>query len=581
MRQFGRFGPLVAAVEQPTHAARFTVFAANTSEMLTYHQIPVNTLYPKDGWVEQNPMEILNCVLECIEITLDNLHKLDINPEDIVSIGVTNQRETVIAWDVTSGVPLNNAMVWMDTRASSVVERLSKIEPKTKEAIESCCGLPMSAYFTAPKLNWLLHNNESIKVAIANGTCKVGTVDSWLIWNLTGGSRGGIHVTDITNASRTMLMNLVSQEWDQHLCDFFEIPISILPKIKSCSEIYGYVFTGFLTGIPISGCLGDQQAALIGQMCLEFGQAKCTFGAGAFLLCNTGTSLIRSKNGLLTTVAYKFGPNAPTNFALEGSGIIAGIALDWLKNGLGMTDNLQGYSNGNGIERFDARAETIKTGLLKKLTSDMQVQDPDEEGSVYFVPAFSGLYAPYWHNDARGVICGMSPNTRFSNVISSTSKALGFQTRAILESLNKDCGRNIDCLLVDGLLASNSPLMQIQADMCGIPMVRPVMSESSALGAAMAAGSASGVDVWPRASLPPPSDTFNPTTNEDERDVMYNRWKAAVDRSLGWATEKIPLYDKNVNESDIKERKLYASIPSGLFLISSYLLLLLADKWKT
>uniref|UniRef100_A0A224XMQ6 Probable glycerol kinase n=1 Tax=Panstrongylus lignarius TaxID=156445 RepID=A0A224XMQ6_9HEMI len=506
-----RYGPLVGSIDEGTSSVRFLVFAAKTAEVLTYHQKEINQITPHEGWVEQDPIEILESTKECINQTIENLKKLDIDPDDIVATGITNQRETTVVWNPETGLPLHNAIVWLDVRTAETVDKLvENVRDHNKECLKQLCGLPISTYFSATKMRWMMDNVEEVKSAVEDKKCYFGTVDSWLIWQLTGGKHGGTHVTDVTNASRTMLMNIKTLKWDPHLLKFFNIPEHVLPEIKSSSEIYGYMEDTSLKGVPISGCLGDQQAALVGQMCFEQGQAKNTYGTGCFLLYNTGTSLVFSSHGLLTTVGYKMGTDAPVVYALEGSIAVAGVAVRWLR------DNLQ---------------------ILNEVKDSKPLaENSHSPGDVVFVPAFSGLYAPYWRQDARSVICGVTEETTKGHIIRAALEATCFQTRDILEAMNKDCGIPLRQLLVDGGMTANDFLMQQQADLVGIPVIRPSMAETTALGAAMAAGSAKGIEVWNLRDVHAvPVDTFLPTICEDERDYRYSRWKMAIERSLGWS----------------------------------------------
>ncbi|KAF5279503.1 hypothetical protein FQA39_LY05613 [Lamprigera yunnana] len=513
LKSKGRFGPLVGSIDEGTSSTRFLVFAANTAEVLSYHQIAIPHIVPKEGWVEQDPQLILHSVIETINITCDNLRKLEINPMDIVAIGITNQRETTVVWDSRTGKPLYNALVWLDMRTSTTVDNILMNGKRNKNFLKLLCGLPVSTYFSAVKLRWLIDNVKEVRIAVEEGRCMFGTIDSWLIWNLTGGVNGGLHITDVTNASRTMLMNIDTLKWDPQLCKVFGIPVSILPKIKSSSEIYGYLTESLLCGIPVSGCLGDQQAALVGQMCFHQGQAKSTYGTGCFLLYNTGTVMVQSNQGLLTTIAYQLGRNKPVIYALEGSVAVAGVAMQWLR------DNLEILENAGD-------------------SGDI-AQEADKVGEVSFVPAFSGLYAPYWRKDARSVICGLTEETKPAHLIKAALEAVAFQTRDILEAMGLDCGYPLSKLLVDGGMTTNNYLMQIQADYCGIPVVRPLMTETTALGAAIAAGYAAGVDVWDLENIQTvSSDVFTPSITENQRNVKYARWKMAIARSLDWADDK-------------------------------------------
>ncbi|XP_049886227.1 glycerol kinase [Pectinophora gossypiella] len=511
MSEYGKFGPLVGAIDEGTSSARFIIFKANSSEVVTYHQKELDQHFPQEGWVEQDPCAILEVVTTCIEKAVEKLVAIGGRPQDIVAIGVTNQRETTIVWDRNTGKPLHNAIVWLDMRTSSTIDKLLDIVPnktRNKNYLKPLCGLPLSPYFSAVKLRWLSDNVDAVKKAMKKGTCCFGTVDTWLIWNLTGGLNGGKHITDVTNASRTMLMNIENLNWDPLLLKFFEIPKSVLPDIKSSSEVYGHIADGCLKGIPVSGCLGDQQAALVGQMCLQKGLAKATYGTGCFVLYNTGEIRVNSTRGLLTTVAYQLGSENPPQYALEGSVAIAGAALGWLKDNIGLMESAKESQE-----------------IAEKAT---------ENGSVVFVPAFSGLYAPYWRQDARGVICGITEDTNYSHIVKAALEAVCYQVRDILDAMNEDCGIPLQLLKVDGGMTSNALVMQMQADLTGINVTRAGFTESTALGAALVAfwgvdNSKQGIAI-PMAA----GTTYIPNISDDERDMRYQQWKMAVERSLGW-----------------------------------------------
>ncbi|XP_023394903.1 glycerol kinase isoform X4 [Loxodonta africana] len=542
-------GPLVGAVDQGTSSTRFLVFNSKTAELLSHHQVEIKQEFPREGWVEQDPKEILQSVYECIEKTCEKLRELNIDISYIKAIGVSNQRETTVVWDKLTGEPLYNALaapvspdrsvgfavvasgspvpaaatssVWLDLRTQPTVDCLRRRIPGNNNFVKSKTGLPISTYFSAVKLRWLLDHVRNVRKAVQEGRALFGTIDSWLIWSLTGGAKGGVHCTDVTNASRTMLFNIHSLEWDKELCDFFGVPMAILPNVRSCSEIYGLMKishslkAGALEGVPISGCLGDQSAALVGQMCFRDGQAKNTYGTGCFLLCNTGHKCVFSDHGLLTTVAYKLGRDKPVYYALEGSVAIAGAVIRWLRDNLGI------ISTSEEIERL---AKEVGTSY-----------------GCYFVPAFSGLYAPYWEPSARGIICGLTQFTNKCHIAFAALEAVCFQTREILEAMNRDCGIPLSHLQVDGGMTSNKILMQLQADILYIPVVKPSMPETTALGAAMAAGAAEGVGVW---SLEPEDlsavtmERFEPQINADESEIRYSTWKKAVMKSIGWATTR-------------------------------------------
>ncbi|KAM9737108.1 glycerol kinase-like [Dama dama] len=535
-------GPLVGAVDQGTSSTRFLVFNSKTAELLSHHQVEIKQEFPKEGWVEQDPKEILLSVYECIEKTCEKLGQLNIDISNIKAIGVSNQRETTVVWDKLTGEPLYNAVVWLDLRTQSTVESLSKSIPVNNNFVKTKTGLPLSTYFSAVKLRWLLDNVRKVKKAVEEDRALFGTIDSWLIWSLTGGARGGVHCTDVTNASRTMLFNIHSLEWDKELCEFFEVPMKILPNIRSSSEIYGLMKAGSLEGVPISGCLGDQSAALVGQLCFQDGQAKNTYGTGCFLLCNTGHKCVFSEHGLLTTVAYKLGRDKPVYYALEGSVAIAGAVVRWLRDNLGIIKT---------SEEIEKLAKEVGTSY-----------------GCYFVPAFSGLYAPYWEPSARGIICGLTQFTNKCHIAFAALEAVCFQTREILDAMNRDCGIPLSHLQVDGGMTNNKILMQLQADILYIPVVKPSMPETTALGAAMAAGAAEGVGVW---SLEPEDlsavtmERFEPQINAKESEIRYSTWKKAVMKSMGWATTK---------SSENGDTGIFRSLPLGFFVVSSMVMLI-------
>ncbi|CAG9764083.1 unnamed protein product [Ceutorhynchus assimilis] len=505
-------GPLIGAIDEGTSSARFILFKGGTTDVVASHQVSLSQICPQEGWVEQDPEEILRAVNVCIEATIDKLIALGGTVNDIAAVGVTNQRESTVVWEKSTGKPLYNSIVWLDVRTSSTVDQLLEKIPnksKNKNYLKPLCGLPISPYFSAVKLRWLLDNVPKVKKAVAANDCLFGTIDSWLIWNLTGGVNGGLHITDVTNASRTMLMNIDSLKWDPVLLNFFGVPASVLPKIKSSSEVYGNIEKGSLSGVPLAGCVGDQQSALLGQQCLQRGQAKATYGTGCFLLYNTGNVKVSSSHGLITTVAYQLGPKAQPVYALEGSVAIAGAALNWLKDNMNLLDSFK-----------DAQ----------KIAEEAELA---EAGEVYFVPAFSGLYAPYWQQEARGVIIGISEDTEGCHIVRATLDAVCYQTRDILEAMNKDYGSRLINLQVDGGMTANSLLMQLQSDLAGVKVQKPTMAESTALGAAMVAGAAVGLWDLSRA-MDIPCETWAPKLSENERDIRYAKWKLAVERAMGW-----------------------------------------------
>uniref|UniRef100_A0A8C5KEX2 Probable glycerol kinase n=1 Tax=Jaculus jaculus TaxID=51337 RepID=A0A8C5KEX2_JACJA len=510
-------GPLVGAVDQGTSSTRFLVFNSKTAELVCKHQVELKQEFPREGWVEQDPKEILRSVHECIEKGCAELRQLGTDVSGIKAIGVTNQRETTVVWDKVTGEPLHNAVLWLDLRTQSTVEQLQRSDPAGSKSVRQRTGLPLSTYFSAVKLSWLLRNVDAVRSAARHGRALFGTVDSWLIWSLTGGAQGGVHCTDVTNASRTMLFNIHSLQWDPELCEFFDVPMDMLPSVRSSSEIYGLMKTGSLEGVPISGCLGDQSAALVGQMCFRDGQAKNTYGTGCFLLCNTGGKCVFSEHGLLTTVAYKLGRDKPVCYALEGSVAITGAVVCWLR------DNLEIIKAPEEIEKLAREAGTSY--------------------GCYFVPAFSGLYAPYWDPSARGVICGLTQFTNKCHMAFAALEAVCFQTREIVDAMNSDCGLPLRHLQVDGGMTGNRLLMQLQADILGVPVVKHADPESTGLGVAMAAGAAEGVRVWDLDSVDLSAvqvERFQPQINAEESETRFATWKKAVVKAMGWETAEPP-----------------------------------------
>ncbi|RZC61955.1 hypothetical protein C5167_023715 [Papaver somniferum] len=516
----------VGSIDQGTTSTRFIIYD-KSAKTIASHQTEFTQFYPESGWVEHNPIEILESVRLCMAKALDKATADGYNvDEGLKAIGITNQRETTLVWSKSSGLPLHNAIVWMDARTTSICRRLEKELSGGRTHFVETCGLPISTYFSALKLLWLMENVEAVKTAIKNGDALFGTIDTWLIWNLTGGCGGeqtepGLHVTDVSNASRTMLMNIKSLSWDEPTLETLGIPIEILPKIISNSEVIGKIGIGWpITGIPISGCLGDQHAAMVGQACKK-GEAKSTYGTGAFILLNTGEEAVTSTHGLLTTLAYKLGPNAPTNYALEGSIAIAGAAVQWLRDSLGI------IQSASEIEELAGKVENT--------------------GGVYFVPAFNGLFAPWWRDDARGICIGITRFTNKSHIARSVLESMCFQVKDVLDSMHKDAGEkgevkneNGDFVLrVDGGATINNLLMQIQADLLGCPVVRPANIETTALGAAYAAGLAVGVwteeDVFSDEAKQEKPATFQPNLDEELRKKKVESWCKAVSRTFNLA----------------------------------------------
>ncbi|MFJ9389953.1 glycerol kinase GlpK [Nocardioides sp. NPDC101246] len=497
----------VAAIDQGTTSTRCMIFDHGGKEVAR-HQLEHQQILPQAGWVEHNPVEIWERTRAVIQIALGSKGLTD---ADIAALGVTNQRETTVVWNKRTGRPYYNAIVWQDTRTDRIASTLDKDE--RGDIIRRKAGLPPATYFSGGKIQWILENVDGVREAAESGDAIFGTTDSWIVWNLTGGPTGGVHVTDVTNASRTMLMNLETLDWDEELLGFFDIPRQMLPEIRPSSEpqAYGTTLTnGPLGGeVPITGILGDQQAAMVGQVCLDAGEAKNTYGTGNFLLLNTGQELVRSQNGLLTTVCYQFGDQPPV-YALEGSIAVTGSAVQWLR------DQLRVISNAGQVETL--------------------AKEVEDNGGVYFVPAFSGLFAPYWRSDARGVIVGLSRFNTSSHIARAALEAICYQSRDVAEAMEKDSGVRLEVLKVDGGITANELCMQIQADVLGVEVSRPVVAETTALGAAYAAGLAVGFwkDTDELRRNWNESKRWKPAWNEEQRETGYAGWRKAVDRTLDW-----------------------------------------------
>ena len=495
----------IGSLDQGTSSTRFMIFDGD-GKVVGQHQLEHRQILPQAGWVEHDAAEIWDRTKEVIA---GALKQADILGSDLAAIGITNQRETTVAWDITTGRPLHNAIVWQDTRTA---EYLSTFSAETSKAITYKSGLPVAPYFAGSKMHWLIENSSEVQNAIAEGNARFGTVDSWLLWNLSGGVQGGVHLTDVTNASRTLLMNLETLQWDDELLTFFEIPRSVLPEIRSSSEIYATTDPHGPLGsaVPIAGILGDQHAAMVGQVCFDRGESKTTYGTGNFALLNTGTEIVRSKNGLLSTLCYKFG-DQPAMYALEGSVAVTGSAIQWLRDQLGIITNA-------------AETENLASSVA-------------DTAGVYFVPAFSGLFAPYWRSDARGVIVGLTRAATKAHLARAALEAICYQTRDVMDAMVADSGVPMTEMRVDGGITANSLCMQMQADIMGIDITRPLITETTALGAAYAAGLAVGFwkDTDELKKQWKQSRRWNPTSSSEERAVGYAGWKKAIERTLNWA----------------------------------------------
>ncbi|MBM4424883.1 MAG: glycerol kinase GlpK [Chloroflexi bacterium] len=491
-----------AAVDQGTTSTRFMIFD-HAGKVVGVDQKEHEQIYPKPGWVEHNPMEIWERTQEVIA---GALKKSNVDPKDIAAVGVTNQRETTVIWEKATGKPVYNAIVWQDTRTDTICNDLAK--DGGQDRFRPQVGLPLATYFSGPKIKWVLDNIAGVREKAERGEVLFGNIDTWVIWNLTGGPKGGVHVTDVSNASRTMLMNLETLDWDPEILKIMGVPRAMLPAVRASSEVYGNA-TGALAGISVAGDLGDQQAALFGQTCFSAGEAKNTYGTGCFMLLNTGTKPVQSKNGLLTTLGYKIG-NEPAVYCLEGSIAITGALVQWLRDNLGL--------------------------IQKSADVEALAQTVEDNGGIFFVPAFSGLFAPYWKSSARGAIVGMTRYVNKGHIARAALEATAFQTREVLDAMNADSGVKLTGLKVDGGMVYNETLMQFQADILGVPVIRPTVAETTSLGAAYAAGLAVG--FWKavkdlRANWGKDKE-WDPKMDPALRDKEYKGWKKAVTRTFDW-----------------------------------------------
>jgi glycerol kinase len=497
----------LGAIDQGTTSTRFIIFDS-TGRIVSVSQKEHEQIFRKPGWVEHDPEEIWRRVHE---VMTDAMQQRGIRPKDMAAIGITNQRETTVVWNRKTGVAVYNAVVWQDTRVDDAVTELSR--DGGPDRFRELTGLPLATYFSGLKIRWILNNVPGTREQAKAGDLLFGNIDSYLVWKLTGGPQGGIHVTDVTNASRTQLMDLATLEWDKAQLELFGIPEAMMPRIASSSEVYGLAQPAEVKDIPIAGVLGDQQAALFGQTCFEPGQAKNTYGTGCFLLMNTGTQPVQSQHGLLTTVAYKIGQN-PARYALEGSVAVTGALVQWMR------DNL-------GIIQKSSDIETLARTV-------------EDNGGVYFVPAFSGLFAPYWKTDARGVIAGLTRYANKGHLARAVLEATAFQTREVLEAMELDSGRKLDSLRTDGGMVENDLLMQFQADILNRDVIRPLIKETTALGASYAAGLAVGFykDLEQLRGQWGVDHVWKCHMGSEKRERLYADWKKAVTRSFGWVEKR-------------------------------------------
>jgi len=498
----------IVAIDQGTTSTRAIVFD-HSGSIVSVGQKEHEQIFPRAGWVEHDPAEIWDNTREVIGQALS---RADITRHDVAAVGITNQRETAVVWDKTTGKAVYNAIVWQDTRTQSIVDKLADGDT---DRYKSVVGLPLATYFAGTKIVWILENVEGAREKAEAGDLLFGTTDTWVLWNLTGGVDGGVHKTDVTNASRTLFMDLETLQWRDDILGDFGVPKSMLPEIVSSSEVYGHVeSSNLLREVPIAGILGDQQAATFGQAAFDQGESKNTYGTGNFLIFNTGTEIVRSENGLLTTVGYKLG-DQETHYALEGSIAVTGSLIQWLRDNLGLIGS---------APEVEALAKTV-----------------EDNGGVYFVPAFSGLFAPYWRPDARGAIVGLTRYVNKGHIARAALEATALQTREVLDAVNADSGVDLTELKVDGGMTANNELMQFQADILNVPVVRPVVAETTALGAAYAAGLAVG--FWAnldelRANWQE-DKRWEPQLDAAERDRTLRLWKKAVTKTFDWVDEDV------------------------------------------
>ena len=499
----------VIAIDQGTTSTRAIIFN-HAGGVVGVAQKEHEQIFPRAGWVEHNPKEIWDNVREVIG---QALAKADLTRHDIAAVGITNQRETTVIWDKTTGEPVYNAIVWQDTRTQPIVDRLAG--DAGVDRFKKTVGLPLSTYFSGTKIVWILENVVGARARAEAGDLLFGTIDTWVLWNLTGGVDGGVHATDVTNASRTLFLDLATLEWDDEILAAFNVPKSLLPRVRASSEVYGHVEeSSLLRQTPISGILGDQQAATFGQAAFDAGEAKNTYGTGNFLIFNTGTDIVASTNGLLTTIGYKLG-DGPAHYALEGSIAVTGSLVQWLRDNLGLITS---------ASEIEALANTVA-----------------DNGGAYFVPAFSGLFAPHWRADARGALVGLTRFVNKGHIARAALEAIAFQTREVLDAVNADSGVPLTELKVDGGATVNDTLLQFQADILDVPVVRPVVAETTALGAAYAAGLAVGYwknlddlrQNWQE------DKRWTPALDSTKRERLYRNWRKAVTKTLDWVDEDV------------------------------------------
>ncbi|KAH8279275.1 hypothetical protein KR026_005388 [Drosophila bipectinata] len=611
--QYGRFGALIGVAYVSSTHCRFLVYSTKNAEVLAYHELKLRQIVHQAGWLEYDPVEIWKLMQECIEVrmgfgelyhhrerlinftypTLQTAYKnlviLEINPQDIIAVGIANQRGTSVLWNKQTGLPLYNAIGWSDCRSTSILKTLLHNVRHNVDYVRYRSGLPLSSCFSALKIRWLTDHVSTVKSAIAEENCLFGTLDSWLLWNLTGGVESGVHSTDVTNAHYTSLMNLSTEQWDPKLCQFFKLPMNILPRIRSNSEIFGYVLEGPLLGIPIAGVMGEQPACLLGQLCVKAGQNVCTLDDSCFVLLNTAKEKLDSANGLITGIAHRLGAKEATNYTLEGAISNSGSTITWLRETLRINTEIN--SNDNVVESlntFIGENSMISSSCSSSMLN-AECGLAAKRSEITFVPAFHGLYAPYWRHDARGILLGLTSQTTSENITQAAYEATGFQIYEVLQAFRKDtpnwhrsCMQPV--LTFGGDCAENTHLVQFIADIVGHMLERPQTTSPAGLGAMIAAGITMDVVSLQYAAkmYAPPTDVFSPTTTQNRRELLYKRWSYAVKKCLHWNNYEtyeadVELFAQRELDPNYSVRR---SIPGSLFLTTSFALLLLANYLK-
>lgn len=585
MSSYGNFGPLIGVVYVSNTQCKFMIYSTKSAEVLTSHELKFKHIVHNAGWLEYDPMEIWKHTQECMEVAYKNLVILEISPHDIIAVGICNMRGTTVMWDKETGSILHNAIGWTDCRCTSILKTILNNVKQNVDYLRSLSGLPLSTCFSALKIKWLIENNTAVRESLEKKTLCFGTLDSWLLWNLTGSEVCGVHTTDITNAQYTGLMNVNTLQWDKTICDFYRIPMHILPRIRSNSEIFGYIIEGPLNSIPIASCIGDQPAALLGQLSLNVGQNVCSIDDSCFVLLNTGNEFVTSQSGLLSIVSYKLGALAKPNYALEGAISNAGSTVNWLKDGLRINTEIN--SNDNAVEvlnTFLGENSMISSSCSSSMLN-AECGAAAKRSEITFVPAFHGLYAPYWRYDARGIILGLTSQTTAENVTQAAYEATGFQVHEILEAFKRDTPswdwKNIkERLVFGGEYAENSTFVQFIADIVGIILERPQTQSPSGLGAMIAAGITMKVvdEKYAKMAYVPPSDAFSPTTTTNRRSLLYKRWEYAVRKCFNWNNYEtfesdLALFAQRERDSNLPLRR---SLPGSIFLTSAFCFLIVA-----